>query len=74
MRSFIVMIQRGHDQLVDIILTGWWGGKREPTSSAFWFQPVWGVRACGQHTVNFPHLVGVSVSAEQLKDIVMCIP
>ena len=29
---------------------------------------VWGVRACGQHTVNFFHLVEVSVSAKQLKE------
>ena len=26
-RSFIVMVQRGRDQLVDILLIGWWGGK-----------------------------------------------
>ena len=74
MRHFIVMVQRGLDQLVDILLIGWWGSKWALASSTFWFQPVWGLHACGQQTVNFSHLVGVSVSAKQLKDIVMCIP
>ena len=73
-KSFIGMVQRGYDQLVDILLTGWWGGKWESASSTFWFQQVWGLRACGQHTVNISHPVGVSVSAKQLKDIVLCIP
>ena len=57
----------GRDQLVDILLIGWWWGNRESAPSTFWFQPVWGLRACGQHTVNFFHLVGDSVSAKQLK-------
>ena len=38
MRSSIVMAQRGCDQLVDILLIGWWGGKWESASSTFWFQ------------------------------------
>ena len=63
-RSFIVMVQGGCDQLVDNLLTGWWWGKWESASSTFWFQPVWDLRACGQHTVNFSHLMGVSVSAK----------
>ena len=58
MRAFIVMVQRGRDQLVDILLIGWWGGKWASASSTFWFQLVWGLRACGQHAVNFSHLVG----------------
>ena len=58
---------------MDILLIGWWWGNWESASSTFWFQPFWGLCACGQHTVNFSHLVGVSVSAKQLKDIVMCI-
>ena len=74
MRSFIVMVQRGHDQLPDILLIGWWWGKWEWASLTFWFQLVWGLCACGQHTVNFFHLMGASVSAKQLNDIVMCIP
>ena len=74
MRSFIVMVQRGRDQPVDVLLIGWWGDKWESASSTFWFQLVWGLRACGQHAVNFSHLAGVSVSAKQLKDIVMNIP
>ena len=73
MRSFIVMVHRGRDQLVDILLIGWWGGKWASASST-WFQLVWGLHACGQHVVNFSHLEVVSVSAKQLKDIVMCVP
>ena len=42
-----------------------WCGNEEAASSTFWFQVVWGWLACGQHTVNFLHLVGVSVSAKQ---------
>ena len=72
MRSFVVMVQRGRDQLMDILLIGWWDGKWESASPIFWFQLVRGL--CGQQTVNFSHLEGVSVSAKQLKDIVVCIP
>jgi len=35
---------------------------RELPSLIFGFQPVWGLHVCGQQTVNFPCLVGVSVS------------
>ena len=59
---------------MDILLIGWWGGNWELASSTFWFVLVWGLRACGQHAVNFSHLMGVSVSAKQLRDIVLCIP
>ena len=38
-RSFIVMVQRGRDQLMDTLLIGWWGGKWESESSTFWFPP-----------------------------------
>ena len=55
------------DPLVDILLIGWWWSNRESASSTFWFQLVWDLRAGGQHTVNFFHLVGVSASAKQLK-------
>ena len=44
------MVQEGCDQLVDILLIGWQGGKQESASSTFWFQLVWGLHACGQHT------------------------
>ena len=50
-RSCIILVQRGRDQHVDILLIGWWWGKWESTSSTFWFQLVWGLRACGQRTV-----------------------
>ena len=42
-------------------------GNQESASSTFWFQQVWGLHACGQHTVKFFHLVGVSVSRKQLR-------
>ena len=77
MKSFIVMAQRWHGHLLDSLLIGWWcANKWESASSTFWFQPVWGLHADGQHTVNFSHLVGgfISVSAKQLKNTVLCIP
>ena len=30
---------------------------QETQSSAFWFQPVWGLHSGDQHAVNFLHLV-----------------
>lgn len=54
-------------------LVGWRRGNgvvaQESQSSAFRFQPVWGLRAGGQHAANFFHLVGVVVSAKQLKNM-----
>ena len=38
---------------MDIFLTGWWWGSWESESSTLWFQQIWGLHACGQHTVNF---------------------
>ena len=35
------------DQLMEILLTGWWWGNWELASPTFWFQPVWGLCACG---------------------------
>ena len=32
--------------MVDILVTGWWGGNWESASSAFWFQLVWYLHAC----------------------------
>ena len=65
------MVQRGRrDQLVDILLIGWWGGKWE-SSSAFWFQLVWSLPACGQHAVNFSHLVGEYL--QNSSKILLCI-
>ena len=32
-----------------------------------------GSRACGQHAVNFSHLVGISVSAKQLNILLLCV-
>lgn len=65
-RCFIVMIQRGCHQLMDILLTGWCWGKWESASSILSVQPVWDLFAGGQDTVNFSHLMEVSVSVKQL--------
>ena len=54
--------------LMDILLIGWWWGQWKSTPSIFWFQLVCALCACEQHTVNFFHLVGVSVSAKELID------
>ena len=57
-------VQRtGRGQLVDTLLIGWWWGNQESASLTF----CWGLHACGQHAGNFSHLVGLSVSAKQLK-------
>ena len=62
------MVQRVCDQLVDIHLSGWWWGKWESALSSSWFQSVWGLHACGEHTVNFSHLGGwVSVPVNSTK-------
>lgn len=53
-----------HDQLVEILLIDWWWGNQESTSSTLWFQLVWGLHACGWHSVSFFHLVEVSVFAK----------
>ena len=42
---------------------------QESAPSTSWFQLIWGLHPCGQHTVNFSHLMGVSVSAKQLKGL-----
>ena len=70
------MVQSGHDQLMSILLIDWWWSKWESASLTFWFQLVWGLVLMGniEYTVNFSHLVGVSISAKELKDIVKYIP
>ena len=51
---------------MDILLFGWRWCKWNIIN---WLcQPIWGLH--GQPTVNFFHLVGLSVSAKQLKDII----
>ena len=48
----------GCGQLMATFLMGGWGGHWESASSPFWVQVVWGLRACGRHTVDFLHLRG----------------
>ena len=42
----MVTIQRGRDQLKDILLAGWWREKWESASSTVWFRLVWDLRLC----------------------------
>lgn len=58
------------DQLMDI-LSDWLVVRQQSDVSgisAFWFQLVWGLCACGQHVSPSSTSVGVLVLAEQLKD------
>ena len=74
-KSFMVMVPRGRDQLMD----SFWlvGGEvsgsqhRQPSGSKRLGSCLW---AAYLFTVNFSYLMGVLVSAKQLKDIVMYIP
>ena len=49
---------------MDIFLVGGWWGTWESVSSTFWFQPVSGLCACGQHPVDLFYLVGASAPAK----------
>ena len=51
-RSFTVSIQRGPNQLVDILLIGWWWGNQESVSLTLWFPQVLGLLACGQQLTS----------------------
>ena len=44
----------------------------ESASSAFWFQLVWSLSACGQHTTNFFHLVGFQFVQNSSK-LLLCV-
>ena len=60
-----------------ILLIGQRWGNQEPASLTFWFQQVWGLLACGQHTVNFFHLVGFQYLQNSSKDMaqnIICSP
>ena len=56
-----------HGPLMNILLIHRWWGNRKSTSSNFLFQPLSGLCPCGQQTIDFFHLVEVSLSAQQLK-------
>ena len=58
-RSLIQRLRSRRAQLGEPFLTGGWWGPWESASSAFWFQPVWGPRAWGQHAVAVFHPVGL---------------
>ena len=53
-RSFTGMVQRGRGQLVGSLLIGWWWGKWESASSAFWFHQVWGLVPVGSTQLTPP--------------------
>ena len=57
--SFMVMVQRGSDQLVDILLTDWWTGGRSQhyrPSGSNWPRVCIVVGSTPLFTANFSHL------------------
>ena len=69
--GFTVIVQRGSDQLVDLLLMSWWW----VSIISLQVQPLWGLHAWGWHTImDFSKMEGVSVCAKQFKDITVCIP
>ena len=81
-RVFISRMWGESCRVCDFLLIGWWGGARvvfrESQSSAFWFQPVWGLCAGAQPEMTIFHLgVGGLAPVEKLRDlyqVVLCIP
>ena len=71
----MVMVQRGHDQLKDMLQ--WVGGEvsksQHQPSDSNWSGIHMLVGSILTLIINFSHLEGISVSAKQLKDIVVCI-
>ena len=57
----------GRGQFMDTVLIGGWWGNWESSSLTFWFLRVWGLCACGQHTVDFFHPLGALAPAKQLQ-------
>lgn len=55
----------GRGQLMDILQASWWLGDWESLLFS-WFQTVSGICACGQHLVNFFHLVGIFKIVQRL--------
>lgn len=50
---------------------------QESQPSAFWLPSAWGLRAGGQLAINFLHLAGILVSAQQLRGMtqdIICSP
>ena len=76
MSSFIALVQRGHEQLMDVLLMGWWWGKEVSASSTLksnWSGVCMSVGNLPLLVINFSHLEQASVSEKQLKDVVVCI-
>ena len=65
------MVQRECGQFTNILMIGS-GEVNRVSIINLLVSLVWGLRAYGLHTLNFSHIVWVSVSTEQLKDIVIC--
>ena len=57
------------DQLRDIFLIGEWWGYWESASSTFCFQVIWGLRASGQHTIDFFRWWGLKYLPNSFKDM-----
>ena len=68
------MVQRGRDQLMDILLNGEVSrSQRHQLSGSNWSGVYVLVGSIPPLIANFSHLEGASVFAKQLKDIVVCI-
>ena len=72
-RSFIVIVQRGCDQSMDILLMSWWLSKWESAVRSNWSGVFMLVGSMPPLIINSFHLEGASVSAEELQDIFVCI-
>ena len=59
----------GRDQLTAIFLVAGWWGHWESASSTFWSQPLWGLCACGQKSVDFFHWSGLWPLRNSCKDM-----
>ena len=60
-------------RVCDLPLIGWWGGNlvvpQESEASAFWFPPLWGLRACADPKSPSSPWVGPPGPAEELRDL-----
>ena len=66
-RNLRVLERPGCDEVPNVFLIGRWWDNWESASSTFWFQPVWGLHACGQHPVDVFFPVGALAPVRELQ-------
>lgn len=64
----IILYRMSSCKVVSLAGDGVTGWPPNLASSAFRFQPIWGLFAFGHHAVSFFHLVRVLISVKQLKN------